>query len=47
MTILTILVVWFLGLAAFVALKARQPKWQHPSPPRVADVAPGRLTDAA
>lgn len=46
MTILTILGVWFIGLAAFVALKVRQPKWQHPSPP-AAEPAPARWSDAA
>jgi hypothetical protein len=33
MVVLMVLATWFLGLAAFVVLKARQPKWEYPQPP--------------
>jgi hypothetical protein len=33
MTIVLIVVAWMLGLVLFVALKARQPKWDYPTPP--------------
>ena len=34
-TVLMILGVWFTLLAAYVALKARQPKLVYPTPPRL------------
>ena len=34
-TVLLILGVWFALLAAYVALKARQPKLVYPTPPRL------------
>lgn len=34
MTLIFIALVWFLLLTLFVALKARQPKWQYPTPPK-------------
>ena len=46
MTVLTILLVWFLSLVVFVALKARRPKWDYPAPPS-REAAPVRLPDAA
>ena len=33
MVVLVVLATWFLGLVAFVVLKARQPKWDYPRPP--------------
>jgi hypothetical protein len=46
MTLLTMLLVWFLGLAVFVVLKARRPKWDYPAPP-TGEVAAEKLSDAA
>jgi hypothetical protein len=33
MTWLLVLGLWLIGLTVWVWLKARQPKWQYPSPP--------------
>ncbi len=32
---MVVLAAWLLGLAGFVVLKARQPRWEYPSPPPV------------
>ena len=34
MTVLVLIAVWWAGLACFVLLKARQPRWEYPSPPK-------------
>jgi hypothetical protein len=33
-TVLVLIAVWWLALACFVLLKARQPHWEHPRPPK-------------
>ncbi len=47
MVVLMVLVTWFLGLAAFVVLKARQPKWECPRPPLDQHPTWERFADAA
>jgi hypothetical protein len=38
---------WFLVLAGFVVLKARQPKWEYPRPPLADETTWDRYADAA
>ena len=34
MAVLFVLAVWWGGLALFVLLKTRQPRWEYPRPPK-------------
>ena len=47
MVVLMVLALWFLGLAAFVVLKGRQPKWEYPRPSVSEPSIRERLADAA
>jgi hypothetical protein len=47
MVVLMVLGMWFLGLAAFVVLKCRRPKWNYPRPPLDEQPTWQHLPDAA
>jgi hypothetical protein len=47
MVVLMFLAMWFLGLAAFVVLKGRRPKWDYPRPPLEEPATWERFADAA